>query len=150
MKIYTLGSNAFTKKMVQMTDDLIAIGVDAFISQHYRDLAAGKLKEFEDKWNNDTGGEKAKLKIEHDFFNFHYKHILGHDAVLIVNETKNEIENYIGGNVLIEMGQAYVNGKKIFLLNGLPTDKRIMYLDEIYALQPICLEGNLENIKKYI
>jgi hypothetical protein len=48
------------------------------------------------------------------------------------------------------MGQAFVNNKKIFFLNGMPTDEKITYLDEIVALQPICLEGNLENIKKYI
>ena len=147
MKIYTLGSNAFMHKMVEVTDKLIEMGVDSFIAEHYRKLVNGELKEQEEMWDK---GEKAQVKIKYDYFRLHYKHILESDAIMIVNETKNGIENYIGGNVLIEMGQAYVNNKKIFFLNGMPSSEKITYLDEIKALQPICLEGNLENIKKYI
>lgn len=77
----------------------------------------------------------------------HYEHILISDAILIVNGEKNGVPNYIGGNVLIEMGQAYVNDKKIFLLNGLP--EGMSYIDEIKAMQPICLNGDLSSINKY-
>lgn len=52
--------------------------------------------------------------------------------------------NYIGGNCLMEMGMAYVNKKKIFLLNDIPQD--VPYLDEIIAMDPICLRGNLKSI----
>jgi len=61
---------------------------------------------------------------------------------------KNGKENYISGNVLIEMGQAFVNDKKIFLTNSIPTDSP--YADEIISMDPIYLEGKLENIKKYV
>jgi len=63
---------------------------------------------------------------------------------LIVNGEKHGIKNYIGGNVLIEMGQAYVNHKKIFFLNGMPSGLSCM--DEIEAMDPICLHGNLNKI----
>ena len=46
------------------------------------------------------------------------------------------------------MGQAYVNNKTIFLLNGIPTD--LPYLAEIESMDPICLNGDLSNIKKQI
>jgi len=56
---------------------------------------------------------------------------------------KNGIGNYIGGNTLIEMAFAHVLNKKIFLLNPVP---EISYKDEIIAMQPIILNGNLEKI----
>lgn len=145
MKIYTLGSNAFMQRMVEVTDELIEMGINAHIAEHYRKLVKGELNELQDLLN---AGESAKVKQQFSTFKLHYKNILESDAILIVNDEKRGIKNYIGGNVLIEMGQAYVNDKKIFFLNGMP--ENLSHQDEIVALEPICLEGNLENIKKYI
>ena len=47
---------------------------------------------------------------------------------------------------MIEMGQAYVNDKKIFLLYDIPKDSP--FIDEIEAMDPTCLLGDLGNIKK--
>ncbi len=127
--------------MVETTDNLLSMGVDAFIHPDYRQLVKGERKEQVKLWES---GEKAKVKIDNDYFRQHYAHILESDAILIINEIKNDIENYIGGNVLIEMGQAYVNNKKIFLLNNIPDN--LSYSDEIRALQPICLNGDLSKI----
>ena len=44
------------------------------------------------------------------------------------------------------MGQAYVNNKKIFLLTEVPTYSS--FVDEIEAMDPICLHGELTNIPK--
>lgn len=38
-------------------------------------------------------------------------------AILVINEEKNGISNYIGANTLVEIGMAFTWGKKIFLLN---------------------------------
>jgi hypothetical protein len=57
------------------------------------------------------------------------------------------VKNYIGPNVLIEMGQAYVNDKKIFLLNEIPFG--MYHTDEIESLDPICLCGDLTKIKNH-
>jgi hypothetical protein len=46
------------------------------------------------------------------------------------------------------MGQAYVNNKKMFLLYDLPLDSA--YIEEIESMDPICLKGDLKNIKKYL
>ena len=146
MKIYVLGSNAFMHKMVEVTDELMAIGKDAFIAEHYRELVAGKRREQTDLWALGSS-ERAKVKRDNDYFKMHYKHILESDAVLFVNDTKRGIENYIGGNVLIEMGQAYVNNKKIYFLNAMPSvESGLTYLDEIIAMDPICLKGDLNKI----
>ena len=145
MKIYVLGSTTAMKKMVAVKNKLCELGLDGWIHPHYEEMVAG-IRNFQlERYDR---GEMVQVKIDNDYFKSHYKHILESDAVLVVNEEKREIKNYIGGNVLIEMGQAYVNDKKIFFLNGMP--EGLSYQDEIVALEPICLEGQLENIKKYI
>ena len=144
MKIYVLGSTYFMKEMVEAKNKLCELGLDGWIHPHYEAFVRGEKKDHLARWNK---GEKAALKRENNYLKVHYKHILESEAVLIVNIKKNGKENYIGGNVLIEMGQAFVNDKKIFLTNSIPTDSP--YADEIISMDPICLEGKLENIKKY-
>jgi hypothetical protein len=145
MKIYVLGSNSFVKEMVQTKNDLRKLGLDAWIHQDYEDHVAGKKLAFVKA--DDKPGESAEFKKAHDYINQHYKHILESDAIIIVNLEKKGVKNYIGGNCLMEIGMAYVNKKKIFLSNDIPTDSA--YLDEIVAMDPICLYGDLNNIKKH-
>ena len=145
MKIYVLGSTAFMRSMVKARDDLKKIGLDGWIHKDYDLLVRGELPAQQEQYDS---GERAAIKKHRVYLRVHYKHILESDAVLIVNEAKNGIDNYIGGNVLIEMGHAYVNNKKRFFLHGMPKD--LPYLDEILAMDPICLEGNIENIKQYL
>ncbi len=146
MKIYVLGSNSFVKEMVDTKNKLIEIGLDAWIHQDYEDHVSGKKKAFVNA--NGIPGENADFKKAHDYINQHYKHILESDAIIIVNLEKKGVKNYIGGNCLMEIGMAYVNKKKIFLSNDIPTESA--YLDELIAMDPICLHGDLNNIKKYV
>ncbi len=141
MKIYVLGSTSFMKEMVDATNQLRELGHDGWIHPHYEAFVRGEMQDHVARWNN---GEKAALKRENDYFREHYKNILESEAVLIVNLKKRGINNYIGGNVLMEMGQAYVNDKKIFFLNGMPSG--LSYMDEIEAMDPVCLQGDLANI----
>ncbi|MDC1205321.1 hypothetical protein N8083_00540 [Candidatus Pacebacteria bacterium] len=144
MKIYVLGSNTFMHEMVAAKDELIELGLDGWIHPDYIDLVAGKKQEIIERANS---GEHAAVKRENNYFKVHFNHIKQSDAVLVVNHNKNGIESYVGGNALIEMGQAYVLDKKIFLLNNIPTD--LSYSTEIEAMDPICLDGDLTTIKNY-
>lgn len=141
MRIYVLGSTHFMKEMVDSKNKLRELGYDGWIHPDYEAFVRGDKKEILDRW---VKGERAALKRENNYFKIHYKNILASDAVLFVNSEKNGMKNYIGGNVLIEMGQAYVNDKKIFLLGDIP--KNSPYVDEIEAMDPICLHGDLKNI----
>ena len=141
MKVYVLGSTHFMKEMVEAKNKLCELGLDGWIHPHYEAFVRGEKQDHLKRWNN---GEKAALKRENNYLKVHYKHILESDAIYIVNIKKSGKENYIGGNVLIEMGQAYVNQKKIFLLYGMPTD--LPYMDEVEAMDPTCLHGKFENI----
>lgn len=141
MKIYVLGSNSFMEEMVQVRNELCKIGFDAWIHPHYDALVRGEMPEQIERIKN---GEGAAVKREHNYFHEHYEHILQSDAIFVVNNEKRGIKNYIGGNVLIEMGQAYVHHKKIFLLNDTP--REMPYIDEIVAMDPICLHGDLNTM----
>lgn len=145
MKIYVLGSSSFLHEMVEATHRMQEMGMDAWIHEVYEAFARGERQDQLDRAFNK--GEHAAVKRENDYLRQHYKHILESDAILIVNNEKNGIPNYIGGNVLIEMGQAYVNDKKIFLLYDVPSESA--YLAEIECMDPIALHGDLENIRKY-
>lgn len=145
MKIYVLGSNSFVKEMVEYKNQLCKLEHDGWIHADYEAHVRGEKLAFVESIKP---GDDAEHRKKNDYFRAHYKHILESDAILVVNLKKKDVENYIGGNVLIEMGQAYVNNKKIFLFNEIPMD--LSYSDEIMAMDPICLYGNLENIKKYV
>lgn len=146
MKIYVLGSTHFMKEMVENKNKLRTLGFDGWIHPHYEALVRGDRNEQMERWANGGKKERVALKREHNYLKVHYKHILESDAILVVNLERNGVKNYIGGNVLIEMGQAYVNDKKIFLLNDVPTESS--YIDEIESIDPISLKGDLTNISK--
>jgi len=144
MKIYVLGSTTFVKEMVTAVDKLKDAGHDGWIHPHYVDYVHHQdLPHVRRNFDHYAKGEAAQVKIENDYLRQHYKNILASDAILIVNLEKNGIKNYIGGNVLMELGQAYVNGKKIFFLNPIPD---MPYKDEIIAVSPVVINGDYSKI----
>lgn len=56
-----------------------------------------------------------------------------------------DVVGYIGGNSFLEMGFAHVLNKEIFLLNKIPES---LFKDELVAMQPVILGGDLSKIKK--
>lgn len=95
---------------------------------------------------NDDQKEALKLdrKYNHDAIRKHYEVIAKSDVILVLNYEKYGIPGYIGGNVFLEMGFAYILHKPIWLLNDIPAMP--FYETELRALQPIVLGGNLEKI----
>jgi nucleoside 2-deoxyribosyltransferase len=91
-----------------------------------------------------SSSESTDEKIKDDLIKGYFNEIGDSDAVLVLNLDKNEIKNYIGGNTFLEMGFAHVLNKKIYLLNEIP---EVSYKDEIIAMQPIVLGGDLKKIK---
>lgn len=143
MKIYVLGSNSFMREMVATKNRLLELGYNGWIHPDYEAFVRGEKRHILERATK-SQSEHAAVKRENDYLRVHYQHICESDAILVVNLEKNGVRNYIGGNALIEMGQAYVNDKTIFLLNEVPTD--LPYAAEIEAMDPICLYGKLENI----
>ncbi len=64
------------------------------------------------------------------------------DTILIVNNTKNGIENYIGPNSFAEIAMAFHYEKRIVLLN----DIYMPYEDELVGWNVETLKGDLNNL----
>jgi len=133
MRIAICGSIAFSKEMLETQKILEAKGFVVIVPRDIQKYADGRVNH-EDKW----------AKIEGDVIKEYFEEIKKSDAILVINKDKNNIKNYIGGNSLIEMAEAYISNKKIFLLNPVP---QMNYTDEIEAMKPIVINGNLSLIK---
>lgn len=66
------------------------------------------------------------------------------DAILVLNYEKHGVQNYIGGNVLMEMALAFYLKKPIYILNEIPEQSN--FLEEIIGLNPIVLRGDLKKL----
>ncbi len=144
MKITICGSAHFVEKMRELKESLAEKGHDvimpySIIKYNLKNPdEAQKLKDSEEYLN---GGVKADLTRKH------FDEIKGSDAILVVNQEKNGISNYIGGATFAEMLFAFYLGKKIFMLNPVPDHEKLSMLrDEIEAVKPLVINGNLEEI----
>lgn len=140
MKITICGSSAFKKEMVEYKNKLEQIGHEAIIHPFYEKLAAGEMPELMQR----IGKEHSEVKKQYNFIKWYYNSIVKSDAILVLNFKKKGIENYIGGNTLMEMGFAHVHDKKVFLLNPVP---EIGYKDEILATLTKILNHDLSQIQ---
>lgn len=98
-----------------------------------------------DSVEQEKNEEDASIKIENDLIRDCYEKIKASDCVLVINMEKNGIEGYVGGNTFLEMGFAHVLNKTLYIMNPLP--KEVSYYQELIAMQPIVLSGNLKKIK---
>ena len=76
----------------------------------------------------------------------HFKEIEKGDMLLVVNNKKHSIDGYIGPNVLMEMALAFYLDMPIYVLNPIPSNSP--FIEELDAMQPIVLDGDLRKIKK--
>ena len=139
MRIVICGSMALSKSMIGIEKELLKFGHAVIVPRYTKEYAELELVK-------EMHAESVKNKVEHDLIRDYFNEIKDSDAVLIVNKDKNKIKNYIGGNSFLEMGFAHILNKKIFLLNDIP---EMIYTDEIEAMQPIVLNGDLTKLNKY-
>ena len=149
--VITICSSAnFYRKAVELQSLLEKAGYRTIIPS-----TAEKMKESGDyeashyrTWLTNTDDYHKKTKL----MRTHFKEIENGDVVLIINEEKHGIADYIGGNVLIEMALAFYLNKPIYILNDIP--KQSTFLEEIIAMAPIVLHGNnqtlLDNLAKSV
>ena len=121
------------KEMVELKHQLEILGWEVEVPQ-----------DVEQYIDNEAAVESKWAKVEGDLIRNHYKKIQTADAVLVANYQKRDIPNYIGGNSLMELAFGHVLDKAVYLLNPIP--EGLSYSDEIAAMQPIILNGDLTKI----
>lgn len=143
MKIVICGSANFVEKMIELKKTLTKKGHKAVIP--YSII----------KYNLENHEDAQRLKEKKNYITAvkpemtrrHFDEIKDSDAVLIVNQEKNGIPNYLGGATFAEMLFAFYLEKKIFFLNPIPDHERLsLFRDEIEAVKPKVINGNLEEI----
>jgi len=153
MKITICGSIAFYKEMEELKAKLEDCGHEVLIPLLDNELPAefgGDRKIYFGKYIEDNGGMDAfppehKLwKLKYDAINDHFEKIKRGEAIIVANHNKRGITGYVGGNTLIEMGLAFYLKKPIYVLN--PISDELSYKQEIYGMNPILLNGDLNNI----
>jgi len=143
MIITICSSLYFVKEIGEVAEKLRELGHEVFVPSTAEQVLSGKM-DVSDIEKEKEAGLASDRTIKNNAIIRHYKKIEKSEAILVLNYEKKGIKNYIGGNVFLEIGFAFILNKKIFLLNPIP---EVNYSDEIIAMQPIILNGDLGNIK---
>lgn len=140
----------FSPKIIKIKNELENEGHKVHIPYFTQKIIDGELSygEYMEIKEKNKGDIELRKVQPTDMIKRYWDFIKSSDAILVLNLHKKGIENYIGGNTLIEMGFAYGHKKKIFLFNPIPErNEKMHYVDEISDMKPIILNGNLDNIK---
>lgn len=137
MKIIIACSMSAAVLCVKTKLDLIARGNEVIVPKNIEKYANDELP-LENKW------ESTEAKIKDDLIRNYFEKISHSDVLLVLNQDKNGIANYIGGNTFLEIGFAYVLKKPIYLYNPVPD---MIYTSEIAAMEPIVINGDLSKIQ---
>lgn len=137
MKITICTSMSFAKEMFAIKQQLEQLGHEVYLPEGADDYLHGLVKKI-------GGSEGAERKKKYNLIRKHFNLIKNSDAILVINNKKNEIRNYIGGNSFLEIGFAHILEKKIFLMNDIPDIELIG--QEIEAIDPTILHGDLTKI----
>jgi hypothetical protein len=143
MPIITICSSAnFYRQAVDIQEQLAGESFDVVMPK-----TAEKMKQTGDfdvshykTWfaNANDYDKKAEL------MRAHFDRIAEGDAILVLNYEKNGKQNYIGGNVLMEMSLAFYLHKPIFIINEFPEDSA--YEEEIRGMLPVVLHGRVQDL----
>lgn len=145
MKIVIVASIQFTYEIEKITKKLERLGHKVEIPWAAKKILKGDI-DYNDFMSikEKRGDNEFRNKAEEDLIIRYYKLIKKGDAILVLNYDKKGIKNYIGGNALIEMSFAHILSKPIYLINPIP---EMIYTDEIKAMKPILINGDLSKIK---
>jgi hypothetical protein len=140
MKIMIIGSMAFARKMLEVKNKLEELGYQAEVPP-----------DIEDHLNNlklvDNLEENVSHCIKKNIIKKSFNMVANSDAVLVINEDRNNIKGYIGTSALMETGLAYYLNKKIFILNPLPSWEKQRWVHELTIMQVVILDGDFSKIK---
>ena len=136
MKILIICSKAFYENIEPIKEKLEIMGHIIELPNSYYD---GNVEE--KAWKL---GNKAHSEFKEKMFRMSKERIGKVEAVLTLNFDKNGKKNYISGATFLELYEAFMQNKKIYLYNDIPEG---MLYDEISGFSPIVINGDLNLIK---
>lgn len=136
MKILIICSKVFYKDIEPIKEQLEKMGHEVELPNSYYEPDAEK--------KSYALGEKAHAEFKARMFRMSEERIATMDAVLTLNFDKNGKKNYIGGATFLELYEAFMKNKKIYLYNDIP--EGILY-DEIAGFSPIVIHGDINLVK---
>lgn len=143
-KILIVCSTSFYDKIDDINKKLIGFGYSTVMPNCYDEPVTNE--------DNKNFTEEEYCKFFKEMYEESREKVSTIDAILVLNFDKvkgeNVYNNYIGASTFLEMYEAFMQKKKVFILNGLP-DSSNMLLDEIKGFNPIVLNGNLDKLKDY-
>ena len=137
-------SSSFYRQAGEVKDELSRQGFEVIIPKMAEEMKAKNNYERVDyqPWLSDPSAYHVKAGL----IRGHFDQVAKADAILVLNYEKHGVSNYIGGNVLMEMGVAFHLKIPIFMLNEAPKD--MSYSEEILGLEPIVLHGKTDGFAK--
>lgn len=154
MKITICGSIGFYKEMERVRDELVSLGHEVKIPELALEVPkefGGGKKVYFGQYIEENGGMDA-FPAGHKIWDLkegairdHYEKIDWCDAILVINNEKREIQGYVGGNTLIEIGVAFYQKKTIYIMNEVSSE--LSYKQEILGMKPVMLKGDLGNLR---
>lgn len=142
--IVICSSVAFYRKAVDLQEELQKQGYTALVPDGATKMKkTGNFAVSSSKtWFENPEDYHKKAKLMRD----HFDKVAKGDAVLILNDEKHGVANYIGGNVLMEMSLAFYLNKPIYILNDIPEDSP--FVEEIIGMGSVPLHGKLEALPR--
>lgn len=135
-KIFVICSKAFYKDIPPIKEKLEEDGWEVFLPHTYENPNA------ENEWY--AKGKEEHARIKGEMFRRSRDRIKSMDAVLTLNFDKNGKKNYVGGSTFLELYEAFMEDKKIYLWNEIPEG---ILFDEISGFSPKIINGNLDLVR---
>lgn len=139
MKILIICSTSFYDKINDVKNILVNNGHQVFMPNCYDNPVTNE--------DNKKMTEEEYVKFFSEMYNLSRKGVSEVDAVLVLNYTKikngKSFDNYVGASTFLEMYEAFMQKKKIYMINDYPDN---MLLDEIKGFNPTILNGDLSII----
>ena len=133
------GSMAFAREMLATQKKLEAMGHSVNVP-HDTNIHVDDEALVDDLDRNLVHAKERDLMMQS------FKLVAASDAILVLNHKRKGIDGYIGTSTLMEIGIAHYLGKKIFLLNDVPSHHEARWANEIRLIDPVVLRGDLLKI----
>ena len=139
MKIMLICSTSCYDKVAGVKEELESMGHSVIVPNSYDAPVTND--------DNKEMSEEEYLEFFKTMFYMSRDKIKDVDAVVVLNYDKvkngKTLSNYIGASTFLEMYEAFMQGKKIYIFNDYPNN---MLLDEIKGFNPTILNGDLSKI----